>query len=348
MTALIRIAWTAALLLTAACTASFDKSGQDDPAAQQVALIEASADQAEQSVTAAESALRAGDIESAVRAAQAAMMMAQDSATLLESAANAYGEAAVDYPRRAGRIEGLGQQAFTILESAMPPTAAGIEPAPPPPPQATAEIELLDLGVSLYDTSYGPDGRFGYFAYVAFPSSAQSSCAQRRYVVRHVLDILSDVPRLSQALGVQDNALLAGLLVPIHPQFGDRIAAIQQTKDEDLLLQAYNYPHARQFVRALGLDEDGVYLLAYPEPFEYLSGPPDPAQLGLIDLTGANEKRVAAAIKELRAQATIKSYEFQQRPDRLAVAMVAAFESVGNFLASFGATEARASDVACP
>lgn len=348
MTALIRTALTAALLLTAACTAGFDKSGQNDPAAHQVALIEASADQAEQSVTAAESALQAGDIESAVRAAQAAMMMAQDSATLLESAANAYGEAAVDYPRRAGRIEGLGQQAFTILESAMPPTAAGIEPAPPPPPQATAEIELLDLGVSLYDTSYGPDGRFGYFAYVAFPSSAQSSCAQRRYVVRHVLDILSDVPRLSQALGVQDNALLAGLLVPIHPQFGDRIAAIQQTKDEDLLLQAYNYPHARQFVRALGLNEDGVYLLAYPEPFEYLSGPPDPAQLGLIDLTGANEKRVAAAIKELRVQATIKSYEFQQRPDRLAVAMVAAFESVGNFLASFGATEARASDVTCP
>ncbi|MDW3204980.1 MAG: hypothetical protein R8L07_05500 [Alphaproteobacteria bacterium] len=334
-----------ALLLAAACTQT-GTSGPNNQAAAQVEQVQAETAEAEAAVAQAETALDKGDFQTAFEAAQNALDSVQRSEILLESAANSHGEATVDYEANASRLRAVENQAQSVVETLMPPVAAA---APPPPPPMSPDIQMLDLGVHLYDTARGPGRDYGYYAYVAFPSGAQSTCAQRRYVVRHALDILSDIASLPTKLDIEgQNHLLAALMFPIDPAFRDSIPSIVADKDEDLLLKAYNYPYARQFIRDLGLDDQGVYLLAYPVPFEYLDDAPNPDHLGLIDLTGANEERVAKAIKYLRERATINTYSFQQSPDRLAVAMVDLFESVGSFLASFGATEAQASDVSCP
>jgi hypothetical protein len=335
-------------VLAAGCAVSLDAT-PEQAAAEQVEAARETASAAEITAESAEAALFQGRAEAAFDSAEQALILAARSREMLAMATETGGGSPVAYSADIQRLDAVDAKAMSVIEYLTPPAMAMAPPPPPPPPaQDSTAIDLLDLGIHFYDTRRGPDDKFGFYTYVAFPDGSQATCAQRRAVARHTLDMLSDVTALSRALGIQDNSLLAGLLIPIHPDAADLIPRIQAEKDVDMFLGSYNYPYARQFVRELGLSDRGVYLLAYPVPFESLEAPPEPDAFGLIDLTGATDDRIKQAIERLRAEATMRGYEYQERPDRLAVAMVKAFETVGAFLATFGATEARASDATCP
>jgi hypothetical protein len=138
-----------------------------------------------------------------------------------------------------------------------------------------------------------PSG-YGLYSYLLFGSSSEAGRSKRYAASRAYC---KNFPELSEALGVFKPIDVNVFSVPTN----DRAPRDTYCKDaEKLVDDYYDYTLAKRLLQDVGLEGDGIYLVACERPI--LGGSCDPKKTLVVDLTTVKESLSELCVLEFRRQ----------------------------------------------